>query len=308
VTRALAIALAIVMGAAASVYADARAEAILLFEQGVKEMKAGNVEKACQSFAKSNQLYADSGTKGSLARCYEKLGKLGSSWLLWRELADTAASADLRQDAAKQAARLDPKVPKYRIKAAATPGLAVTINGRKSGVTGLAVPIDAGTVVVVATAPDHHEWKTELTAVDGQTLAVDIPALVKAPKKIEPIKPIIIDSAKRKKRRTIAAIVGGIGVVAVGGGVVFGLSASGKFADAKDICGGEIDQCAPARVGEAQVLVDDARSAANLSSILFAAGGAAIVTGAVIWFTAPKAEQRIAISPTSNGFVVSGRF
>ena len=48
--------------------------------------------------------------------------------------------------------------------------------------------------------------------------------------------------------------------------------------------------------------------AANLSSILFAAGGAAIVTGAVIWFTAPKAEQRVAISPTSNGFVVSGRF
>jgi tetratricopeptide (TPR) repeat protein len=304
--RALAIACAIVIGWMGTARADARAEAILLFEQGVKEMKAGNTEKACQSFEQSNQLYPDSGTKGSLAKCYEKLGKLASSWLLWRELADTAASADLRKDAASQAAKLDPKMPKYLIKAAGTPGLAVTINGKPSGVTGLAVPIDAGKVLVVATAPDHHEWKTELTAVDGQTLAVDIPVLVKAPKKVEPVP--VIDASKRKKRRAIAAIVGGVGLAAIAGGAFFGVSANGKFGDAKDLCGGDIDQCAPARVGEAQVLVDDARSAANLSSILFAAGGAMVVTGAVLWFTAPGVEQRMAISPTGNGVAISGRF
>ena len=102
--------IAIVCGLASNAFGDPRAEAILLFEQGSKEMKAGNYAKACESFKQSLRLYTDSGTKGSLARCYEKLGKLASSWLLWRELADTAGGAELRKDAAKQAERLDPKV------------------------------------------------------------------------------------------------------------------------------------------------------------------------------------------------------
>ena len=299
--------IAIILLASSHAFADSRAEAILLFEQGSKEMKAGNHAKACESFKQSLKLYADSGTKGSLARCYEKLGKLASSWLLWRELADTAGGADLRKDAAKQAARLDPKVGKYVIKAAETPGLVVTINGEPSAVTGLAVPIDAGKVIVVATAPDFVEWKAELAATDGATLTVDVPALVKIEKPIDqppPPPPV----TKKSKRKLIGMIVGGVGIAAIGGGAVFGLQARGKYDDANTTCGGSVDNCLVDRVAAAQAQVDDARSAANLSSIMFAAGGAMIVTGAVLYFTAPKTEQRVAITATANGFLVSGRF
>lgn len=309
----VAIVLAIVtMGVA---HADERAEAILLFEQGVKEMKAGNTAKACESFEKSNKLYADSGTKGSLAKCYEKLGKLASSWLLWRELADTAASSDLRKDAAKQAGRLDPKVPKYLVKAAPTPGLVVMINGKPSGLTGLPVPIDAGAVAIVATAPEHEPWKSDLTATEGKTLEIDIPALVAVKKDIvvQPPPTPGVDTSKRKKRRTLAALVGGVGLVTVAAGGFFGFSARGKFDDANTTCGGSVDNCIPDRLAAAQAQVDDARSAANLSSILFGAGGALVITGAVLWFTAPKPEQRtVSVSPLASpgaaGFVVSGRF
>ena len=53
----------------APAYADDKTQAVALFEEGLKEMKAGNFEKACNALKKSDELQADSGTRGSLARC-----------------------------------------------------------------------------------------------------------------------------------------------------------------------------------------------------------------------------------------------
>jgi tetratricopeptide (TPR) repeat protein len=136
--------------------ADPRTEAMLLFDQGQKEMKAGQFEKACHSFERSVAIYPDSGTKGSLARCYEKTNRLASAWLLWRQLADLAPSADLRKDAAAQAAKLAPKVAHYILKIATpAPGLTLTINGKAAALTDVPVPIDAGGVIVRAYAPSR---------------------------------------------------------------------------------------------------------------------------------------------------------
>ncbi|HEU0031145.1 MAG TPA: hypothetical protein VFQ53_10970 [Kofleriaceae bacterium] len=294
-------------------HADTRAEAVALFDQGQKEMKAGNYEKACKSFETSMSLVPDTGTKGSLARCYEKLGKLATSWLLWRELADTAPSPDLRKDAADKAAKLDPRVPKYVVKVASVvPGMQVTINGKQvDPAVDVPVPIDPGPVVAIATAPGHDDWKSETNAAEGGTLVIEVPVLVA--KKVDAPPPVDDRAKRRRTRHLIGGIVGGVGVGAVAGGVVFGLSARGKYADAKDTCGGSIDACIPGQLDAAQAQVDDARKAANLSSILFAVGGAAVIGGAVIWFTAPSAEKpTVALTPTvsagSAGFVLSGRF
>jgi len=312
--RALVLAAVVLVGGVAQ--ADNRTEAIALFDQGLKEMKAGNYEKACKFFADSNTLVPDSGTKGSLARCYEKLGKLASSWVLWRELADLASSGELRKDAANQAAKLDPRVPKYVVKVGApTPGLTVTINGKPINPTiAIPVPIDPGPVVALATAPDHQEWKADLKAAEGATLTIEIPALVAVVKDIvQPPPPPIVDNSKRRKRHIIGATVIGAGVAAVVVGGIFGVSARSKFDDAKQTCGGSIDSCDPDRLMEAQGQVDDSRKAANLSSIMFGAGGALVVTGVVIWITAPSLEKRgvaiaPAVEPGAAGFVVSGRF
>ncbi len=64
---------------AAPALADNKSDAVALFQEGLKELKAGNFEKACASLKKSNELHADSGTRGSLARCYEKQGKVASA-------------------------------------------------------------------------------------------------------------------------------------------------------------------------------------------------------------------------------------
>jgi hypothetical protein len=295
--------------------ADSQAEAVALFDQGIKDMKAGNFEKACKNLERSLQLSNDSGTRGALARCNEKLGKLATSWLMWRELADTSPSADLRKDAAKQAAKIEPRVPKWVIKVAApTAGLAVTVNDKPVDPTiEIPIPIDPGAVRVSATAPGREAWKGELKAEEGKLLTIEIPALAESkvvsdkPKKDQgdPI------AKKRKTRRLIGFTFTGLGIGAAAAGGAFGFIARSRYADAKDICGGTIDQCAPDKVDDAQGKVDSARSAGTLSTILFAAGGAAIAVGVVVIVTAPKVNKEkrtVQIVPAPGGLAVLGRF
>ncbi len=317
--RALLLALAIT-GSAAIAHADAKSEAILLFDQGLKEMKAGQYDKACNSFERSIATYSDSGTKGSLARCYEKLGRLASSWKLWRELADLAPSGDLRRDASAQVAKLEPKIGRYVIKHGnATPSLSVTINGQPTKLTDVPVPIDAGGVIVRAYAPGRKDFSVELSATDGNVLMIEIPELAmvdtpikKDPDPIKPPPPPPPPPSKARKYLGPGLIGVGAGAVVFGGAL--GLKAKNLFSDAEDICGGSVDNCIADRVGESQVKVDDARSAGTFSTVMFVVGGAAIAGGVVLYITAPKATESHAVSisplasPNAAGFRVSGRF
>lgn len=301
-------------------HADNRSEAILLFDQGVKEMKAGETEKACNSFERSLAAYADSGTKGSLAKCYEKLGRLASSWLLWRELADLAPSGDLRRDAAAQAGKLEPRVAHYVVKVAKpTPGLEITINGKPAKTLDLPIPVDAGGVIVRAFATGRKDWSKDLAVKDGDTLNIDIPEL-----EVQPVdkpkgpdvgiikKPPPPPPESHSKRKPIGFALVGVGAAGLAVGAVFGLKAKSKFADAKETCGGSIDQCDPGSLDEAQGQVDDARTAGNLSSLSFVLGGALVAGGVFLVVTAPKKEHMtVTATPLKGGgagAVLSGRF
>jgi hypothetical protein len=302
--------------AVSTAVADPRTEAMLLFDQGRNEMKAGQYEKACNSFERSIAIYADSGTKGSLARCYEKVGRLASAWLMWRQLADLAPSSDLRKDAAAQAEKLAPRVAHYLLKITApASGITITINGKPAALTDVPVPIDGGGVIVRAYAPGRKDWSAELTAIDGKDLKIEIPALEtlavtttgnedKQPPPPPPRQP--------SHRKMFGLVIGGVGVGGVVAGAIFGLKAQGKFKDAKDACGGSIDNCN--NPAGAQPIVDDARSAGNLSTIFFVAGGAAAVVGIVLVVTAPKLTEGKHVTlaplaaPNTGGVTLSGRF
>jgi hypothetical protein len=118
---------------------------------------------------------------------------------------------------------------------------------------------------------------------------------------------------KGRGRRIFGVTLGVIGVGGVVVGGVFGAKARTLYDDAKKLCGGAIDQCPPNQLDAAQGKVDDARSAANLSTIGFAAGGALVLTGLVLFVTAPKSETRtVSIAPTigggTTGLVLSSSF
>ncbi|MDQ3335143.1 MAG: hypothetical protein M4D80_08275 [Myxococcota bacterium] len=301
---------------AAPALADNKSDAVALFQEGLKELKAGNFEKACASLKKSNELHADSGTRGSLARCYEKQGKVASAWTLWVDLSTTAPK-NLRADAAANATKLEPRLPKYMLKLGpGVPQVSITIDGAATGdKPGIAVPIDPGTYVLEANADGYAGWKREFTAVEGKTEEITIPAmeplLVKEPTRP---KPIVVDekpTPKSSRKKIGFAMVGVGGALVITGGV-FGVIARGRNNDAKDICGGNIDACDPARIGDAQDKIDSARSAGNISTVAMIAGGAAVVTGIVFIVTAPSVKRGVAIAPSigtdSAGVVFSGAF
>src|SRR6185436_17251754 len=182
-----------------------------------------------------------------------RIGRVVSAWLLWRELSDTAPTAELRADAAAQAGKLERRLPRYTLKlAGATPGLVVQVNGREVAVdVPVAVPVDPGTVAVTAVGRDGERattrsWSQEYTAVEGQTLVIEIPVLeplpvVRPPKDTRPARParpappaIDPELAARRHRRHVAALAfGGVAVGAAGGGAVFGWQARSRYSDAK---------------------------------------------------------------------------
>ncbi len=321
----------LVMLAPIAARADAQAEAVALFDQGIKEMRAGNFDKACPALAKSLALVSDSGTKGSLARCYEKSGKLASSWLLWRELADTAPTPDLRASAATNAKKLDARIPKYVIKLVApTPNLTVTVNNKPVDPTiQVEIPVDPGQVDVVATAPNRFDWTTKQTAEEGKLLTIEVPelAILKAdrpdvvdkppPSPEDPPKPPPIaddPAAARRNRCTIGFTTIAFGGAALAGGVVFGVITRSRFSDAKTLCGGDVDHCVPDKVAAAQAKVDDARKAGTISTVLFAGSAALVALGIVVVVTAPSGavEKRVTVAPTLGadgaGFAIAVSF
>jgi hypothetical protein len=99
--------------------------------------------------------------------------------------------------------------------------------------------------------------------------------------------------ARGSAQRTAALVAGGVGAVGLGVGAVFGLMAKSKNDDARtpERCPTET-RCHP----DGKLLLEDASSAATVSTIAFAAGGAALAAGVVLFVTAPSKRAPAATS------------
>lgn len=305
--------------------ADTPADAIALFDQGIKDMQEGKYEIACRELSASLVKYPDSGTKGALAECYTHIGKVASAWKLWKDLADTAP-LNLRAEAAANAAALEPRLPRYVLQLKAiTPGITVTINSTNVADPTLAVPLplDPGEVVATAYAPQYKSWQQRFEVREGETVTIEVPALEPLPSAPEPPKATapqptaapttyVDNSSARTTRHVIGGAAVVVGLAAVGAGAYFGSTASSKWQSAQDRCGGSIDTCGQGDIGPAQRDVDDARSAATKSTWSFVGGGVLVAVGAVVWFTAPSKESRVVVAPAlgahSSGLTLSGSF
>lgn len=82
----------------------------------------------------------------------------------------------------------------------------------------------------------------------------------------------------------MALVAGGAGVVGLGVGTVFGLVALSKKSAAQTAC--------PDRCATSTGVTDwnDARSAGNLSTVGFVAGGVLVAAGVVLWLATPPAR------------------
>jgi hypothetical protein len=290
-------------GALAQNTGNAAAEA--LFQEGRSLAQEGRYTEACPKFAESQRLDPSTGTLIALALCHEGEGKLATAWAEFTS-AEARAKHEGREDRAKlareRAAALQPRLSTLTVdvppEVAATPGLKVKLDGAVIGSPsfGVAVPIDGGEHRLEATATGKEPFETVVT-VKGEADAarVSVQPLVNA---VEPAgSPPPASRAQKTPddesqdrpgsgMRTAGLITAGAGVVALGVGSYLALDAKGDYEDAKNQCGSAGCQEGPYQAGE------DARSQGTTATIVLAIGGAAVATGAVLWFVAPSEESR----------------
>ena len=293
------------------------AAATVLFDEGIKALDAGRLEEACPKLAKSQELAPSGGTLLALASCWERSGKLASAWVAYREAASRAASAgksDAEMSASRNAARLESRLPKLTIRAPSGPA---DLEVRRDGILltpaelGIAIPVDPGPHEVRASTPDGRTWRRSIEAREGAALTVNVPDVDRVdatgPEGTLRTEASTGPSSERRAppsgtstsrstapstssgRRTAGRVVAGAGVVIAGVGGAFGLMAKASNDDASGHCR-SVDGRRLCGV-EGLALIDDARSEALVSTILVSVGAAAILGGALLFFTAPKADR-----------------
>jgi len=109
--------------------------------------------------------------------------------------------------------------------------------------------------------------------------------------------PAAADSSSWSTQKTLALVAGGVGIVGLGLGTVFGLQASSKWSSAQSDCGSGCGPNAPAQ-GEKS----DAQNAGTLSTVGFAVGGVALAGAVVLWFTAPSGGDASPPPTTARGW------
>lgn len=144
-------------------------------------MAEGNISAGCEKLKESFALDAMSGTLLNLADCYEKAGKSATAWARFRNAASLAQSQHKLEQAAEANRRvkvLESQLSYITIVVPdAVPGLEVRRNDLEvtPGMFGVAVPVDPGTVEVIASAPGYKSVRMNVelgTRRDKKTITI----------------------------------------------------------------------------------------------------------------------------------------
>ncbi len=167
-----------------------KAAAESLFDHAMDNLKAGNLEAACDNFEKSQKIDPAVGTLLYLAECYERTGRTASAWATFREAASLARElreTDRATVGDQRAARLESQLSRVTIDTTnvhSVPSLTLLQDGvpLNPALFGAAVPTDPGTHTLIAEAPGYESWKHEFVVAAGaQTARLEVPALVPKP-------------------------------------------------------------------------------------------------------------------------------
>lgn len=292
-----------------------QAAAEALFKQGRDLMASGQYSEACPKLAESERLDPAPGTLLNLATCYERNGQIASAWVTYKEAATAARKADQTERArlaTEKAAALEPSLPMLTIvvpPASDVPGLEVRRDGEMVGHAewGAPIPLDPGPHVVEARAPGRQPWQGQAPVLAASAKAsVEVPLLAPLPEATPGSpggmssttappgqatssaatsavdSPLAEPGHRGGTQRAIGWTVTGLGVVGVALGAAFGALAIADNNNAANDCLSNV--CTQQGVSATH----DAKNAATVSTVGFAAGGALVAAGLVIWLTAPS--------------------
>jgi hypothetical protein len=235
---------------------------------------------------------------------------------------DVAIQKAARADAEAELAALSPHIPAVVIDLKGVTSADVAVDGHAvaSSLLGAAIPIDPGshtfravnegrtveqTASFVADAPPQHV----VLELGGASLAVPGSEASSAqPSHADVTSTSMSDHGPPSAtRRTIGLVTAGVGLLGLGVGTLFYVKAKGNNDDAKAICPSGTN-CAAADIHEHGRLVDDVKTERTISYVALGIGGAVVIGGAVLYFTAPKDKPsarrpslRLALAPLPEG-------
>ncbi len=306
------------------------AEARNAFEKGASLAAEARWSDALAQFERSASLRPHATTTYNIGFCERALGRATRARKHFAQA--------LAQDAAKDGAELSPKLRsateayldemRARIALAtitiAPANAKVSVDGRPLEVVaggrlvagtrdpapGEPVPtptfvleVDTGDHEIVVTTTDGRSKVVHESFTAGATKQVRI-EVPPAPPPAAP-KPIAVDDGAGRK--TWGYVLGGVGIAALGAGTFFALRASSTWSDAKTAC--------PERItcptNEGAELSSDARTQANVATIGFAVGAAALAAGTLLIITSGSKDGPVVSAGASPGFAsvrLEGRF
>jgi hypothetical protein len=297
------------------------AAAEALFNKGVADMDAGRYDAACPAIAESQRLDPRPGTLFAQSECNAKAGKIASAIALYEDYLRTVGSqpaavkakhADRLKIARAQIDKLRPAVPTLTL--TLPPGAPSDARVRRDGTVlsaaalGVALPVDPGEHVVVVEAPGRRPAEQRIVLDRSQKKVVEL-ALGGAadagapPPAAGPVTPEAPAAPASNAQRVSGFVVGGVGAATLLLGAVTGGLTLAKKSTITANCSGTVCN------HDGKAAADSARTTGLVSTIGFAAGGAALVTGVVLLLTAPKksdeksARYDVEIGP--NGFAMN---
>ena len=289
-----------------------RAQARVLLDEGRELIGAGKTAEACDKLAASYRLDPTMDTQLSLAGCYEKLGKTASAWILFVEIQRTALRDGQVQQAdfARQRTQeLAPKLSKLAVHVTERVAeLAIAVDGEplSDGAWESFLPVDPGDHTIVATAPGRKEWSKKITVgAEADKVSVTIPALEAAPAAVEPPTdspapppPPEPDPQPGEGepdlllQTALGWTAAALGVGAVGAGVALRVMALSPDEEWKEHCLPDDPTKCTQEGADLKEEAEGLEEGLKLGSVIaWVGGGALLVTGIVLLFTAPSGED-----------------
>jgi hypothetical protein len=317
--------------------ASDKASAEALFDQGVRLMKQNSFNDACPKLEESERIDPAVGTLLYLGECYERVGKTASAWATFREAASLASNSnqlDRARVASSRAQDLEPKLSRLSIELAPEVAHITGVTVKRSGqrlepsLYSTPLPVDPGEYRIEVSAPGYETWSAPIKVeAGGASASVRVPALVKGSEPLPeavtaaggtsaapvmstaPLTPPPVVASGLSTQQTLGIVVGALGVVGVGLGSYFGVRAITKNSDAESQCPNP-GLCNNDR---GLTLTDQAKQNAKASNIAFAAGGALVAVGAVLYLTGGRrSSERVSLvpllAPGTATASISGRF
>jgi hypothetical protein len=307
-----------------------KAQAESLFREGKKLLAAGKLSEACAKFAASQEQDPAPGTLLNLGKCHEGLGKHATAWNEYKQaeaLARDMGRAEQEALALERVKAVEPKLSRLRVNPPrpSPDGLVVKRDGERIAESSLgqAVPVDAGSFTIEASAPGYEVWRQQVeVGPDADQKSVQVPALSPirrteaAPRPSAATSQDVAADTGSSSKRTIGWALIGVGGAAVVVGGVLGFMVIQQANDAEDdpsLCPNKT--C----TAEGRKEIDSAETKATISTIAVGVGFVAVGAGLYLLMTSGKpptestrTTHRVKVVPTSlrsgAGLAVEGVF